>query len=121
MENKTDVKSRSYSFSVEILKFSSTLPKEQLYWILKDQLVRSGTSIGANIHEAQAASTKKDFANYYTIAHKSANETHYWLQLLRDISSERMGKINELIQEVKEIKNILGASLVTLRSDQFVK
>ena len=81
---KTEVKYRSYYFSIDIMKFSSTLPNEKIYWITVDQLLRSATSIGANIIEGRAASSKKDFVKYYEIALKSANESKYWLCLLRD-------------------------------------
>ena len=61
-----------------------SFPSERIYWIISDQLLRSATSIGANIIEAKAASSKKDFIRFYEISLKSANETKYWLCLLRD-------------------------------------
>lgn len=77
--------------------------------------MRAATSIGANIIEAQAASSKKDFINYYAISLKSANETKYWLGLLRDGTSTDKDSVNILLEETKELANILGASLLTLK------
>ena len=110
-----DIKRRAYQFSVDILKMANALPEKKLQSILINQLVRSGTSIGANIIEAKAASSKRDFGRFYDIALKSANETKYWLCLLRDGMGIPSATIAPLLQEAKELSNILGASLITLR------
>lgn len=84
--------------------------------MIGDQLLRAATSIGANIVEAQAASSRRDFARFYEIALKSANETKYWLCLLRD--SAILGdtsEVEELLEEAIEISRILGSSLLTLK------
>ena len=113
---KTDLKVRAYTFSIDIIKFLETLPKSRVYWTISDQLLRSATSIGANIVEAKAASSKKDFLKFYIIALKSANETKYWLGLLRDATEADKSKIEELLVEVIELSNILGASILTMRN-----
>lgn len=113
---KPELKIRAYYFSIELVRFLSSLPNKRILWTLSDQLLRSGTSIGANIVEGQGAISKKDFINYYQIALKSANETRYWLGILRDATDVDKPKINEFIQEAKEITNILGASLLTLKN-----
>ena len=64
---------RLVKFSVEIIKFSQEIRKERILWPIADQLVRSATSIGANVVEAKASSSKKDYLNYFQIALKSAN------------------------------------------------
>lgn len=116
MEPKQQLKYRAYQFSINIIRFTSNLPNQRIFWIIVDQLVRSATSIGANITEAQSASSKKDFARFYEIALKSANETKYWLGLLRD-ATEQVDKssVNGLLKELTELANMLGASLLTLR------
>ena len=81
-----------------------------------DQLVRSATSIGANIVEAKASSSKKDFIKYFDIALKSANETKYWLGLFRDATNEDKTTIEPLLCEADEISKILGSSLLTLKN-----
>ena len=113
---KTNVKYRSYVFSVTIIKFIDTLPYKQSIKIIKDQLIRSSTSIGANIFEAKSSSSKRDFIKFYTISLKSANETKYWLCLLRDTTENYKDKIQELLKEVNEMSNMLGSSLLTLKN-----
>jgi four helix bundle protein len=78
---KTGLRERCFSFSIRMIKYVETLPEKRLYWIFSDQLLRSATSIGANIYEAKSASARKDFIRFYEIALKSANETTYWLGL----------------------------------------
>lgn len=73
---KTELKYRCYYFSVKIIKFLETLPEKRVFWVIADQLLRAATSIGANVIEARAASSKKDFVKFYEIALKSANETN---------------------------------------------
>ncbi len=83
--------------------------------IIGNQLLRSATSIGANVAEANGASSKKDYTNFFSYALKSANETKFWLELLRDSGKAKSGRTDRLIAEVTEIANILGASILTLR------
>ena len=116
MIQKPQLKIRAKFFSINLIKFVGGLPKEQIYWIITDQLLRCGTSIGANIVEAQAGSSKRDFIKFYQIALKSANETKYWLEILKDATSADSAKINEFPQEATELANILGASLLTLKN-----
>ena len=66
--NKSILKHRSFTFSKQLLKVVALLPNKKIYWVITDQLLRSGTSIGANIIEAQAASSKKDFIKFFQIA-----------------------------------------------------
>ena len=113
--NKEQLKYKAYDFSIKIVQFVTNLPSDRIYWVISDQLLRAATSIGANIIEAQAASSKKDFINYYAIALKSANETKYWLGLLRDATKTDKAVVNYLLEETKSLANILGASLLTLK------
>ena len=114
---KIEFKIRVYSYTVDSLKFLSTVPDSKINKIIFNQLIRSLTSIGANIIEAKACNSKKDFARYFDIALKSANETKYWLCLLRDTdNSIDKVKIQEILQETIEISNILASSLLTMRN-----
>lgn len=115
IKNKEELKYRSFKFSVKITKFVSTFPNERIFWVISDQLLRAATSIGANIIEAQAASSKRDFIKFFEISLKSANETMYWLCLLREATEIDKEEINNLLNEAKELANILGASLLTLK------
>lgn len=115
---KTNLKYRAYYFSLDIMKFVATLPNEKIYWIISDQLLRSATSIGANIIEGKSASSKKDFIKYYEISLKSANETKYWICLLRDgtdTGKDKNKEIKKYLKEAEEISNMLGSSLLTLK------
>jgi four helix bundle protein len=116
---KTELKYRCYYFSIEIIGFLETLPEKRVYWTISDQLLRSATSIGANIVEAKSSSSKKDFTKFYEIALKSANETKYWLGLLRDATKIKEEKINNLLTGVDEISRMLGSSLLTLKNNNF--
>ncbi len=113
---KTELKYRCYYFSIEIIKFLGTLPEKRVYWVISDQLLRSATSIGANVVEAKSSSSKRDFIKFFEIALKSANETKYWLGLLRDATEVDKNEVNNLLKETNEISNILGSSLLTMKN-----
>ena len=89
---------------------------ERIFSSLLDQLVRSATSIEANVVEGRAGSSRKDWKNFFVIALKSANETKYWLCLIRDTMSVSKPKIAELIKEADEILKIL-ASIIINKAD----
>lgn len=112
------LKERSYKFSLDIIDLLDGLPKNYIYQTVGKQLLRSATSIGANIIEAQAGRTKRDFINYYQIALKSTNETKYWLEILVEkINADDLAKnLQRLLQEITEIGNMLAASLITMKS-----
>jgi four helix bundle protein len=113
---KTELKYRTYQFSLSVIKVLINLPQNKTIWVISDQLLRAATSIGANIVEAQAASSKRDFVKFYEIALKSANETKYWLCLLRDCEMIKdREKVNKVLQEAIEIARILGSSVLTLK------
>jgi len=110
-----DIKKRTFYFSLDIIRFLKVLEREYTCQVIGKQLLRSATSIGANIVEAQAAPSKKDFANFYNIALKSANESKYWLLLLEQSNLCDKNKSCKLLDELTEICNILGKSLLTMR------
>lgn len=110
-----DVRFRAYNFSLEIIKFVNDLPNQRAFWSIGDQLVRSATSIGANMIEAKASSSKREFIKFYEISLKSANETKYWICLLRDSYTELRTNCEKLLLEAKEISNMLGSSILTLK------
>jgi len=112
---KSDLKYRCYKFSLKIIAFIDQLPDERSCWIIGDQLLRSGTSIGANLVEAGASSSKREFKKFHEIALKSANETKYWLGLLRDSEKADREKINNLLKEVNEIANMIAAGILKMK------
>ncbi|WP_231425467.1 four helix bundle protein [Pedobacter sp. Leaf250] len=120
-EEKTyDIKIRSYHFSKSINNFISSLKFERLYFSIFDQLLRGATSIGANVVEGKAGSSRKDFKNFYNIALKSANETKYWLCLIRDtdVAQTNKEKVNELLKEADEISKNLASIIINLNKDR---
>jgi len=111
---KIDIKKRTYIFALEIIKLIDSLNKKDFsIEIISKQLIRSATSIGANIIEAQAGSTKRDFVNYIQHSLKSANETKFWLCLLRD---SRAINIDKVLKENIELANILAAIVISAKN-----
>lgn len=114
-EFKKQLIKRAYHYALNIMELIDSLPNKRSCWVIGDQLLRSATSIGANIIEAQAASSKRDFINFLNHALKSANESKFWLRLLRDSKKIKPEKINPLLKETKELANILGSTVATLK------
>jgi four helix bundle protein len=112
----SDLKIRSFNFGLEIIKICDKLPQKRSAWIITDQLIRSATSIGANIIEARASSSRLEFKKFFEISLKSANETIYWLCLLRDSNLASSLEVNKLIEECQELGKIIGKSVLTLKS-----
>jgi len=112
---KEEFRDRVYRFALDTIVFIEGLAKDQTSRVISDQLLRSATSIGANVVEAQSAASRKDYANFFTHALKSANETKFWLSLLRDAGKAEEKATNKLLSEVTEIANILAASILTLK------
>jgi len=110
-----DLKYRAYRYSIDMIKFLDTLPKNTSTDIIAKQLLRSSTSVGANIIEAKGSSSKKDFTNFFSHSLKSANESLYWLGLLRDAKEIKNQRLDYLLNETKELANILGSSIITLK------
>ncbi len=117
-EKPYDIKHRCYHFSKELVQFISTAKYERIHFSMFDQLLRSGTSIGANIIEAKSGSSTKDFKKFYIIALKSANESKYWLCLLRDtvLRNERE-QLNRLLNEADEISKIIASVIINLKGE----
>lgn len=112
---KTELKRRIYNWVLRLIKFVDKLLKDSSTHIMARQLMRSGSSIGANYIEAQAGSSKKDFVNFLQYALKSANESKFWLALLRDSGKADKKEANDLLDELIEIANILGSSVLTVK------
>jgi len=108
-ENKNNlIVEKSYHFSLMVIELYKFLTQQKKEYILSKQLLRCGTSIGANINEAQAAVSKKDFIAKISIASKEARESKYWLMLLKDsgyIDSNKE-KVKDLLKEIDSIINI---------------
>jgi len=112
---KIEFKRRLYNWVLRLIKFIDKLPKSPVNDVMGKQLLRSGTSILANYIEANSASSKKDFINFFTHALKSSNESKVWLTLLRDTNKGEQIEINWLLDELVEISNIIASSVLTLK------
>lgn len=112
---KKEFKKRLYDFTIKLIGFLDTLPKDNVSKRIGDQLLRSGTSIIANYIEGQAASSKKDFTNFFNTSLKSANESKLWLALLRDTKRAKPENVELFLSELNEISNIFASSILTLK------
>ena len=112
---KNEFKKRLYQWVLRLIKFIDKLPQDSVCQVMGKQLLRSGTSILANYIEANSASSKKDFINFFTHSLKSANESKVWLCLLRDTSKEEKNKLEWLLTESLEISNVLASSILTMK------
>ncbi|SHF55348.1 four helix bundle protein [Tenacibaculum mesophilum] len=86
MKKGNIIQEKSYDFAVRVVNLYKHLSQEKKVFVLSKQLLRSGTSIGANIEEAIGGQSRKDFYAKLTITYKEARETHYWIRLLKDTS-----------------------------------
>ena len=109
---------RSYAFALQIIQlYKSLIDKKE--FVLSKQILRSGTSIGANIHEAVASESKKDFVHKLGIAVKEARETSYWLSLLKDSAYISIDEFDRLNNSCDEIVRILNSIILTTKERYF--
>src|SRR4030065_4105 len=112
-----DIRERAFKFALRIIKLCKELPKNEINRVLINQVLRSGTSVGANLEEALGSHTKAEFTNSTNIAKKEARETNYWLKLITESSDARTkNRMKSLIDEAEEITKILTASVKKLKS-----
>ena len=111
-----DIKDRTFDFAVEIVHLCQDLDKTPgTTRTLGRQLLRSGTSVGANVEEAQAGQSRPDFISKYSIALKEARETIYWLRLLKTSGVSTGQRLEILRQEAEQIARIIGSIIVNTR------
>ncbi len=112
MEKPNPIKEKSFNFAVEVVLFCTML-KELKHYELSTQLIRSGTSIGANVEEAIEAFSRKDFAYRMSVAARESRETLFWLRVIRKSGLIKEEQINPLIRDASEIKRILVSIVKT--------
>lgn len=115
---KSLIAQKSYEFALDVIKILRVLDKDSANLILIRQLIRSVTSIGANIEEALGSNSKKEFIHSMNIAKKEARETFYWLRLLKDLNFKHRKKLEELLAEAEEIVRILTKIVKTSGNNQ---
>ncbi|WP_190810928.1 four helix bundle protein [Flagellimonas sp. S3867] len=118
MHKENPLWSKSYDFALKIVQLYKKLNKEKREYILSKQLLRSGTSIGANISEANGAISKADFSAKVSISYKESLETKYWLSLLKDSDYLDIEQANGLIRDADELSKIMFSILKTTRMNK---
>lgn len=114
---KDEFYKRLTDFSLSVVKFCSKVRKDRDLYRLADQLLRSGTSVGANITEAKSCGTKKEYIRYFQIALKSANESSYWLYLIKESSVSFCKEAEGLSSELREISAIIAKGIKTMKGE----
>ena len=110
------IEQKSFLFAVRVVKLCRFLQEEKKEYILSKQLLRAGTSIGANIAESQQAQSRADFVSKLNIALKEAVETNYWLRLLQATDYLSEAEFSSIIADCKELERLLTAIIKTSRS-----
>ncbi len=111
------IQDRTFQFSLQIIRFVGSLPKTTVSFVIGKQLLRSATSVGANIVEAGGGASKRDFLQFMRIARKSAYETSYWLRLLAECTPRNLC-IRDLINESVQITKILTTIILNTKQNQ---
>ena len=115
-EKPYNIRHRCFHFSKNVIVFIREIKYDRIYHSLFDQLIRSATSIGANMVEGGAGSSNKDFINFMHISLKSANETKYWLCLIKETIEVDNNKANELIVEANELSKIIASIILNAKN-----
>lgn len=110
------VKIKSYAFAIRIVNLYKYLINNRKEYVLSKQILRSGTSIGANVAESIGGRTEKDFSSKLSIAYKEAKETMYWIELLGDTGYIDEFQTNSLLYDCEEICKIIGKTQTTLKN-----
>lgn len=110
-----NLRKRAFEFALRVIRLVQALPKNELGKVLGKQILRSSTSIGANLEESYAGLTRKDFTHSMNIAKKEALETKYWLKLIVGSGLVKSEMVSSLLQENDELIRILVSTVKTLQ------
>ncbi len=113
--DKNILRNKSYQFAIRMVKLSQYLQMEKKEFVLSKQILRSGTAIGALIREAEYGQSKLDFIHKMSIALKEANETEYWINLLKDTEYIDEKLFQSLVNDCQELLRLLIASIKTIK------
>lgn len=120
-EFRKELIAKAFYLARKVIILVDKFPNKRSAWVIADQLLRATTSIGANIVEAQSASSKKDFINFLNHALKSGNESKFWLALAKDLDRKLSAEIDILLKETDELVKILGSCIATLKGKRNFK
>ncbi len=116
MKNNNIIQQKSFEFAIRIVNVYKFLNSEKKEYVLSKQLLRSGTSIGANIEESIGGQSNKDFLSKISIAYKETRETIYWLKLLQATDYLQENEALSLLTDAEEICKILGKIQITMKN-----
>ena len=110
------IQKKSYAYALRIVDLYKVLINKKSEYVLSKQILRSGTSIGANIEEAIGGQSRKDFSSKLSVAYKEARETHYWLRILFDSGYIEKNLADSLLSDCEEILRIIGSIQKTVNN-----
>ncbi len=113
--DKPNIAERSVTYALQVIKLYRELQQDEVGRVLGRQFLRSGTSIGANVHEAQGGQSKADFIAKMYIAYKEARETSYWLRLIRESHVVSADRLHGIADETEQIIRILSSILLSAK------
>jgi len=116
MRKENIVQKKSYDFALSIIQLNQLIIEHSKEYVLTKQVLKSGTSIGANIEEAIGAQSRKDFKAKLSISYKETREPHFWLRLLRDSNIIEDQLSQSLIKDCEELLKIIGSIIKTLKN-----
>ena len=117
MMKENVVQSKSYAFAVRVVRLSQYLSERKHEFVLSKQVLRAGTSIGANVEEAIGAQSRADFLSKLAIAYKEARETSYWLRLLKDTEYLSESEFRSMQTDAEELCRLIGSIQKTMKSN----
>ena len=120
MKTGNVVQEKSYAFALRTIKLYQHLAGKKREYVLSKQVLRSGTSIGANVEEALGGQSKKDFTSKMTVAYKEARETHYWIRLLTDSGYLTTKQSASILIDCEELLRLLGSILKSVKKDSTI-
>jgi len=115
MKTENIIQEKSYAFAIRIVKLYRHLTEKKQEYVPSKQVLRSGTSIGANIEEGIGGQSERDFYAKVNIAYKEARETHYWLRILRDTGYLSAKEAKTILDDCSELLRIMVAILKTVK------
>ncbi len=112
-DHQDDICKRTFEFALRMVRLCQALSEKPVGRALGRQLLRSGTSIGANVEEAQGGQSRKDFIHKMSIARKEAYESHYWLRLVLQAGLMPEDRMSDIIDECHQIRRIISAIIIS--------
>lgn len=118
LEYKREIKTWTIAFSVSIVKLTKELESKSIPFAIINQVLRAGTSIGANVHEGKSSSSERELIRYLSISLKSANETEYWFNVIKEAYNFDSVTILECQKELTELQKVIATIIIKLKSKQ---